>query len=316
MAADVFESYKKWANELNSRRGTYGKLDLGTTRLRILPWFLPSGEFWVEQVNHFNMRADKRPIPCLRPNPCACCEKSTQLYQQGQKEEANKIGSRVSALVNAVDLGHPENGVRIYTINMGVFTTILKYCGERGINITDPDNGADIPLQVEKSGTSTKTFVVTAFIQTSPLPKKEWLKEMFDLTKIGRGCTYEQQLAMIRGESVDLRGGKPSPTDPSAEFQTPPVVAPQQAPAIPQESTLFHSTGAIPPNASPTPGQPAKVMRNWKIKGPDGKPTCFTNHADEKQDTPDQTIVCETCTVEQECVHATMARQFPADKRA
>jgi len=296
----VFEAYGKWASEINSRRGTFGKLELGTTKLRILPWLLPDGKFWVEQASHFNLRADKRPIPCLRPSPCAACEKATQLYQAGKKEDANKISNRVSAMVNAVNLDHPENGVRIYNLNMAVLTNILKYCQQKGISITDPDNGADIPFQVEQSGTSTKTFAVTAFIQTSPLPKKEWLKEMFDLTKVTQICTYEQQVAMMRGEDVRL-GQKSSGPDPAAEFSG----------SKPQETT-----GDIPANTSPAPvSATGKVMRNWKIKGQDGKPTCFSNHADEKNDTPDQTIVCETCHDQQECMHATLAKAFPADKK-
>ena len=314
MAQDILASYDKWIQKLDSQRGTYGKLPLGTTKLRILPWFRPTGEFWVEQLSHFNFRADRRPIPCRRPSQCACCEKSDQLARAGKDEEANRISWRVNALVNAVDLGHPENGVRIYTLNMGTLTGIMKYCRDKGINMVDPDNGADIPFQVEKQGTSNKTFAVTAFIQTSPLPNKEWLKEMFDLTKLNRGCTYEQQQAMLRGENVKLGGASATATgpDPAAEFQQP----------IPQESTPFRATGTIPANASlpvaPTPttatsSQPTAVRRNWKDLDEKGTPKCFGNHADE-HDTPDQTIVCETCKFEQDCQHRTLANQFPADK--
>ena len=211
-------------------KGDWWKPRDGRNHLRIMPpWAADVKKFWYEWFLHWQVGARNAVTPCLLKHGgdrCAVCEENARAPDS---ELAKTMKRENRAWINIVDLENTHNGVQYCGVGVTFMRGILSWENNPDYgDITHPEQGFD--LWVEKF-TSSPWYTVQAAREPTPLADMTWLEELKDLSQIFSLYTYDQQLALLRGEAVV----RPTTQDSQTQQTTTPVQQPAQAPAQTQQ---------------------------------------------------------------------------------
>ena len=165
-------------------------------QVRVLPAWDERGICVVKRVLHYGFEVDgrARAFPCLEENlpwlpksPCPICHVISKM-EAGDKEEREaaeelKAGS-ARFVVQIIDCKHPEKGRLFWAAPFSFgkyFTGLLE--DEDIDDITDPEEGYDIIVEVSGKGRGTK-YEYRVRPKASPIPYENWEEELEDLVEM------------------------------------------------------------------------------------------------------------------------------------
>lgn len=178
---------------------------------------------------------------------CPSCTFVDSLYKQSRASEDKDEGQRIKEQayerraqlrfgINLVDMNHPEKGVQRWFFGVGIEKQIRAcFYDDDGEfrNISHPQTGRDIILQVVKKSAGKNAFNEYPTVKAKDAPSKlqdmDWLEKIQDLSLEAKKPTkaeHEQALKGIRpgaekkpGAAAPVAAEKPKP---SARVETPP----------------------------------------------------------------------------------------------
>lgn len=176
--------------------------------VRVMPPYDEEGICILRRVLHYGFEMDgrNRAFPCLEDNepwleasPCPVCHVVDKM-SKGDKDEREAAGELKAAsakfVVNIVDCKRPEKGVQLWSSPLSFGRYFISLLEDEDIeDVTDPDEGYDIIVEVSGKGRGTK-YDFRMKPKPSKIKYEEWEAKLNDLRE-----TLE---VLQAGELIDL----------------------------------------------------------------------------------------------------------------
>lgn len=183
----------------NSKWGTFQP---GPNIIRIMPPKPPSQLFYHEVPWHYGI--GERGVPCSRGfgKACVVCMKSDAWLNE-ESSRLQKLGDsikqRTKYLINAVDMGAPDAGVKIYTIPQVVLDALFSILSDSEYgNFSHPRTGFSVKVLRKGKGLGTKYPNITPSPNKGPLKDMGWLKRMHNLSTVYALVEKGELLRMLK----------------------------------------------------------------------------------------------------------------------
>ena len=157
------------------------KLPEGTSTIRLVPYKfdleMPFREF------HFHYGIGGKTFLCpnrMRQEPCEICEVATKMWRQFEstqdetyKDAFKKLVSTSRVYIPIVVRGEEDKGIRWWAVNPRTIykdvLTIIKNAAKQNIDLTDPTEGRDLDVVVQKGFND---YLIPKSIQVAFAPSK------------------------------------------------------------------------------------------------------------------------------------------------
>ena len=257
---------------------------------------------------HFNVGPNGHSFWCRKTDPsgngqrdwnipCPVCDQVSALYDSGNEDDRSVAGRSKSTqriLLNIVDLGTPEKGVKVFECSATLWKIMHKYWVSKKYGpLADADEGYNFIVDRQGPTRQPKYDESTAVDDPSPIQNKDWPAQMVDLRELVNiksfdalksimetGVDPEQEERKSKGSYTPRTEEKPSATTgegPITEDDIPPFDTDDGSS---NKETLASSEG--------TPK---------KKKSKKAKPPCFGEFDEEDDD-------CAECKWEGVCIEA------------
>jgi len=190
----------------------------------------PFQEAWFHNLQVKNAKDGKqewKKMYCHKKNDgnrCPLCEVEEALRatgDAGDKKTANEYQAKKFYVVKGIDRNAEEDGVKFWRFThnykkQGVFDKLIPIFQKKG-DITDPRNGRDITITLERDSTNPRATVITSIMAEDvslltnvPKTAKEWLgnKETFKDVYSKTDITYMEIVARQETPKWDKEGKK------------------------------------------------------------------------------------------------------------
>jgi len=164
--------------------------------IRVMPPYNDEGICILRRVLHYGFEVDgrNRAFPCLEDNepwldesPCPICHVWEKLKKgdADEREAAEEIKpSSAKFVVNMVDCKRPEKGVLFWAAPLSFGRYFLSLLEDEDIeDITDPDEGFDIIVEVSGKGRGTK-YDFRMRPKKSKISYEDWEENLNNLTEV------------------------------------------------------------------------------------------------------------------------------------
>jgi hypothetical protein len=202
---------------LNKLQGTQKTADslwkpsVGKHQLRLVPYKFNKEIPFIELYFHYNInnKTYLSPMSFGRPDPIV--EFADKLKRMGDKEDwkaAKKMEPKLRTFVPVLVRGEEGEGVRFWGFGKTVYQEILGYMADPDYgDITDPNEGRDITVEVvsaEDSGTSYPVTTIRVKPKETPLAttKEEtdkYLTSQKEITELYSELTYAELKNVLEG---------------------------------------------------------------------------------------------------------------------
>lgn len=186
-------------------------LGLGDTKVRLTGDVMPRYCYWV-----ITKEGKKMPVECLQ------FERETETFNNSIKDPFKEIDPDIysekpqfSYVCNVID--RSDGKVKLFDLRSTIYSQIVDYATNPDYgNPADVENGYDFTIKKEKTGPLPQNvkYTVIPARNNSPLKEAEKELELFDLSKIYKRQTYDEQKEWLLQNTTYFAG------DVSDEFRT------------------------------------------------------------------------------------------------
>jgi len=200
----TMEDVQREIRRLQPQRRDIAKLKAGDNTFRIVR----SGEGWrFHEVirDHWGVGPRRRGTRCLDDFDEACfvCEKVTDLSQSPDDDdqaEAKDMKQTICCLLHVIMLDEVEKGVQVLSLPASAVATLVSYLGDPELqDFLDPEQGRNVKIRKTGEGKGTRYSDPILSPRTSPIPYKDWRRELKDLREIFGRPTYEAHRRLYEG---------------------------------------------------------------------------------------------------------------------
>ena len=197
----------------------YFQIKEGRNVLRILPSadpakHTPFHKVWVHYVrNPSKPGTNGRPVMCPSKNNnarCIVCEKVSALRRSANeidKEIAGDLAASRQIYANVVDLQEPERGVQVMKFGVMIYNDLLAYMDKSDPSavgdLAHPEKGYNVVIDRKGKGKQDTRYQVRTAKEASPIPKKQWLGEMNNLSAVVEEMANDKIQAIMEGRDPD-----------------------------------------------------------------------------------------------------------------
>ena len=183
----------------------------GKHTIRLVPYKFNKENPFIELYFHYNInnKTYLSPMSFGRPDPIV--EFADKLKRMGDKEDwkaAKKMEPKLRTFVPVLVRGEEGEGVRFWGFGKTVYQEILGYMADPDYgDITDPESGRDITVEVvsaEDSGTSYPVTTIRVKPKETPLAatkaeNDKFLNEQKEITELYSELTYAELKNVLEG---------------------------------------------------------------------------------------------------------------------
>ncbi len=183
----------------------------GKHTIRLVPYKFNKENPFIELYFHYNInnKTYLSPMSFGRPDPIV--EFADKLKRMGDKEDwkaAKKMEPKLRTFVPVLVRGEEGEGVRFWGFGKTVYQEILGYMADPDYgDITDPETGRDITVEVvsaEDSGTSYPVTTIRVKPKETPLAatkaeNDKFLGEQKEITELYSELTYAELKNVLEG---------------------------------------------------------------------------------------------------------------------
>lgn len=166
------------------------KLGNGDTKIRLVGDVLPRYVYWVVDKN-----GNKMPVECLQ------FDRETETFNPSAKDPFKDLAEDVynekpqfAYVCNVIN--RADNDVALFDLRSTIYAQIVEYAKnpEYG-SPADASNGYDLTIKKEKTGPLPQNvkYTVIPARSSKPLSEEEAALELFELDKIFKRQTYDEQ---------------------------------------------------------------------------------------------------------------------------
>jgi len=224
----------------------------GKHTIRLVPYKFNKENPFIELYFHYNInnKSYLSPMSFGRPDPIV--EFADKLKRMGDKEDwkaAKKMEPKLRTFVPVLVRGEEGEGVRFWGFGKTVYQEILGYMADPDYgDITDPNEGRDITVEVvsaEDSGTSYPVTTIRVKPKETPLAtsKEEtdkYLNSQKEITELYSELTYAELKNVLEGWLNPSAGEDDSVESTSAEELS-------KAPSAASNKDVSHDMGGSTP---------------------------------------------------------------------
>jgi hypothetical protein len=165
-------------------------LGLGDTKVRLVGDVLPRYCYWV-----VTKEGKKMPVECLQ------FDRETESFNNSAKDPFKEIDPDVYSdkpqFAYVCNVIHRQDSkVKLLDLRSTIYSQVVDYATNADYgNPADPSNGYDLVIKKEKTGPLPQNvkYTIIPARSNSPLTDEEKELELFDLTKIYKRQTYDEQ---------------------------------------------------------------------------------------------------------------------------
>ena len=165
-------------------------LGLGDTKVRLVGDVLPRYCYWV-----VTKEGKKMPVECLQ------FDRETESFNNSAKDPFKEIDPDVYSdkpqFAYVCNVIHRQDSkVKLLDLRSSIYSQVVDYATNADYgNPADPSNGYDLVIKKEKTGPLPQNvkYTIIPARSNSPLTDEEKELELFDLTKIYKRQTYDEQ---------------------------------------------------------------------------------------------------------------------------
>jgi len=262
---------------------------------RILPPH-PNMDFWcVQNKIHFSLGPKQDTAsPCLEPfgEDCPICAMAESLranartMDESEGKQARDLAYNIRAQdryhMNVVDMAAPERGVQKFSCSLKVMEligTCFRDDDNKYRDITDPDTGRDIIIAVStKMNTDYPQYDSCKAKDTStPLPDRNWLKQLHDLSQENYKPTLDQVIGAMQGKRIQ-RGGQTKAL--AGALISQPAISSGSSVGSSQPAFVPPVSAPPPPTMAPPPGaQSSPTLQRGRGRPPKPQPSAAVQEA-------------------------------------
>ena len=183
----------------------------GKHTIRLVPYKFNKENPFIELYFHYNInnKSYLSPMSFGRPDPIV--EFAEKLKRMGDKEDwkaAKKMEPKLRTFVPVLVRGEEGDGVRFWGFGKTVYQEILGYMADADYgDITDPNEGRDITVEVvsaEDSGTSYPVTTIRVKPKETPLATSKedtdkYLNSQKEITELYSELTYAELKNVLEG---------------------------------------------------------------------------------------------------------------------
>lgn len=183
----------------------------GKHTIRLVPYKFNKENPFIELYFHYNInnKTYLSPMSFGRPDPIV--EFADKLKRMGDKEDwkaAKKMEPKLRTFVPVLVRGEEGEGVKFWGFGKTVYQEILGYMADPDYgDITDPESGRDITVEVvsaEDSGTSYPVTTIRVKPKETPLAASKtetdkFLNEQKEITELYSELTYAELKNVLEG---------------------------------------------------------------------------------------------------------------------
>jgi len=300
------DTIKGW-NDKSERNNDWWRPQQGENKIRIIeaPKDSELPSMYVA-YKHFNVGPEKRSYWCRKStgskdrdwnSKCPVCDYVSQLYDTGEEED-RKFASSMKAsqriLLNVVDLKVPEEGVKLFECSKTLWDIMVRYWGSsKWGNLADAEAGYNFIIERDGPKNFPNYDKSRAEDDATPIPNKDWIKDIKDLSKITEIKSFEALKSILEtGEDISE-----DTSTVTKEEDTPTVTKEEDTPTITKEDTPPWEEAAPDKTQEPEVEKPVATKKKSKKK-----PPCFGD--DETYDATDDD--CTSCKWEELCADECM----------
>ena len=190
----------------NNQRREIERLNLGIgdTKIRLIGDVLPRYVYWV-----VTKEGKKMPVECLQ------FDRQKESFNSAIKDPMTEISQEIYSekpqfayICNVLD--RADGKIKIFDLRATIYKQIVDIAVNPDYgNPADPDNGYDITVKKEKVGPLPQNvkYSVIAARNNSSLSESDKAKELFELDKIYKRQTYEEQKQWLLQNTSYFEGG-------------------------------------------------------------------------------------------------------------
>lgn len=165
-------------------------LGIGDTRVRLVGDVMPRYCYWV-----VTKEGKKMPVECLQ------FDRDSESFNNSAKDPFKEIDPDIysdkpqfSYVCNVID--RADNQIKLFDLRSTIYSQIVDYATNPDYGSpADPENGYDITIKKEKTGPLPQNvkYTIIPARNNSPITEEEKALELFDLSKIYKRQTYDDQ---------------------------------------------------------------------------------------------------------------------------
>lgn len=178
-------------------------LGLGDTKLRLVGDVLPRYVYWVVTKDN-----KKMPVECLQ------FDRDTETFDSNAKDPFKEIDADVYSdkaqfayVCNVID--RKDGKIKLMDLRSTIYAQIVDYArNEEYGSPADPETGYDLTIKKEKTGPLPQNvkYSITPARSSKPLSGEERELELYDLSKIFKRPTYEEQKQWLLDNTLLFAG--------------------------------------------------------------------------------------------------------------
>jgi len=203
----------------------------GKHQIRLVPYKFNKENPFIELYFHYNINNKTYLSPQSFGRPDPIVEFSDKLKRMGDKEDwkaAKQMEPKLRTFVPVLVRGEEGEGVRFWGFGKTVYQEILGYIADPDYgDITDPESGRDIVVEVvsaEDSGTSYPVTTIRVKPKETPLSDTKedtdkFLNNQVEITELYQELTYAELKNVLEGW-LNPTGGSDESTSESASTET------------------------------------------------------------------------------------------------
>lgn len=194
-------------NKLQSTQGKKAELwkpAPGKHQIRLVPYKFNKENPFIELFFHYNINNKSYLSPSSFGRPDPIVEFAEKLKRMGDKEDwkaAKKMEPKLRTFVPVLVRGEENEGVRFWGFGKTVYQELLGYISDPDYgDITDPDNGRDIVIDIVSAEDSGTSYPVTTLrvkpketlLSDSPELTEKYLNGQTEITETYQELTYAE----------------------------------------------------------------------------------------------------------------------------
>ena len=203
------EDIQRELRRLQPQRRDIAKLKGGDSTFRIVP---PREGWRFHEVIHYHWGVGprRRGTRCRDDFDEACflCEKVDELSKSPDPDdqaEAKDMQQTIRCLLHVIMLDEVDKGVQVISLPISVVATLVSYLGDPELqDFLDPERGRNVKIRKIGEGKGTRYSAPILSPRTSPIPYKDWRRELKDLREMFGRPSYEAQRRLYEG----IEGGE------------------------------------------------------------------------------------------------------------
>ena len=183
----------------------------GKHQIRLVPYKFNKENPFIELYFHYNINNKTYLSPQSFGRPDPIVEFADKLKRMGDKEDwkaAKQMEPKLRTFVPVLVRGEEGEGVRFWGFGKTVYQEILGYIADPDYgDITDPESGRDIVVEVvsaEDSGTSYPVTTIRVKPKETPLAETKedhdkFLNSQVEITELYQELTYAELKSVLEG---------------------------------------------------------------------------------------------------------------------